>query len=321
MRLRNKSGNAVLTAQFPISPISNTLGKRKRADSDSDSDSAYTARTSLSSDQPVFKRISKSTPELELKQSIAEVSAHSTRSSRKKFFESGPSRVTRSFAPTPSPTPSVRSFKHNTPPSHYHEKRSAAPKSNETIISNDAPQAKLSSNVRKIFRSTALRQPAWLTSEGFYPGFELFDKPEEQIGVDKCPKGCDCSSDACPCRRNQTTCDLGCRCSDKCKRRFPSCQCKGACGHNCVCNYHGRDCGKDCQCTTCGNVAADGKPPKFRIQPSGIQGAGEGLFAAEFIKAGAFMGCYEGNTVENSNERTPQVIMDFEVSKGNVDFT
>lgn len=168
----------------------------------------------------------------------------------------------------------------------------------------------------KRLRRSVVDSPWWIDQNGNVdPSFRLFNRPELQPGCDKCSEDCDCSSPSCPCFKNETSCELSCKCSNKtCERRFPSCRCEDGCGSHCFCHMEGRECSDSCKCTSCDNWSADRPAPKLRVQPSSIPGAGTGLFAAQTIPPETYVGVYEGRVVKSKGAKQNGMIMDFAVS-------
>lgn len=168
----------------------------------------------------------------------------------------------------------------------------------------------------KRLRRNVVEFPWWIDQNGDVDwSFRFFNRPELQPGCDKCPEGCPCISSECPCYHNGTSCDLSCKCSsDSCKRRFPSCQCEDGCGSHCFCHMEGRECSDSCKCISCDNWSANRETPKLRVQPSGIPGAGAGLFAAQTIASETYIGVYDGRLVESRGAKQNGMIMDFAVS-------
>lgn len=186
---------------------------------------------------------------------------------------------------------------------------------------NNSPSVRTTTKLKDVelkrLRRSAIGTPRWIDDNGYVDqSFRLFNRPELQQGCDKCPEDCDCSSPRCPCFKNETSCELSCECSVKtCDRRFPSCLCEDGCGSHCFCHMEGRECSEDCKCTTCDNWSADRVRPKLRVQPSGIPGAGAGLFAAQIIAPETFVGVYEGRVVKSKGAKQNGMIMDFSISK------
>lgn len=131
----------------------------------------------------------------------------------------------------------------------------------------------------------------------------------------------DCESAQCQCFRDKVHCEKSCGCTKSCGRRFPGCKCTRsgkACREKkqCLCWSMERECDPDL-CGTCGAVevldpmrrhmpdVAIGRCANVAIQlarPARLivgdsQVAGFGLYAGENIKAGQYLGEYQGELI------------------------
>lgn len=121
---------------------------------------------------------------------------------------------------------------------------------------------------------------------------------------------------SCACALNKTTCRPACTCGSLCPRQFPRCHCEGSCNSSCPCVSLQRECILEgCSCINCENIFQ--RVPKLTVSKSTIQGAGKGLFAAEAIKQGAFIGEYQGKRCCDTDQRGPTDgrVVHFRISK------
>ncbi|KAK8253954.1 hypothetical protein IWZ00DRAFT_213292 [Phyllosticta capitalensis] len=132
-----------------------------------------------------------------------------------------------------------------------------------------------------------------------------------------------CEDAQCSCYRNEVTCEKSCGCSKSCQRRFSGCSCsqqRKTCWNNpkCPCFHLARECDPDV-CLRCGaielldpvnrgcglddkelcqNVKIQRGSKKLTLMgTSTIEDAGFGLYAAEDIRAGDYIGEYTGELI------------------------
>jgi hypothetical protein len=147
-----------------------------------------------------------------------------------------------------------------------------------------------------------------------------------------CSHAGSCADAKCRCFRQGITCEKTCRCSAKCNRRFPGCNCpststagRRTCGtEKCLCVKFKRECDADL-CSTCGATDLldpvhryDEEMLKDRCTNVGIQRAvpkktllgesevhGFGLYAGQYIEKDDIIGEYTGEVLstEESNRR------------------
>lgn len=106
-----------------------------------------------------------------------------------------------------------------------------------------------------------------------------------------------CSRSNCVCVKNKTYCKKSCAGPQNCERQFPPCDCDGArCGPICNCRVSHRECDPlFCSCDqNCSNQYKLKVHKDLEVRPSGVQGAGEGLFATQNIRNESHLGCYGG---------------------------
>ena len=109
--------------------------------------------------------------------------------------------------------------------------------------------------------------------------------------------GLDDSYLSCACAINHTWCFMDCGCNPAtCQRVFQGWRCSPCGNSQCPCRQISYDCTDRCGCTSkCRDLSP--KFPRFKIGCSKIKSARRGLFAAENIPEGTFLGVYRGVVV------------------------
>lgn len=149
--------------------------------------------------------------------------------------------------------------------------------------------------------------------------------PEKRDTFIPCNHDGECDK-TCRCRMDNVPCEKACGCFPHCDRQFQGCQCKRqgkiCTTNNCVCRRFNRECDQDL-CGTCGadealdplnrgqalakvcsNIAMQrGLPKRTLVGISNV--AGFGLFSAEEMATGDFIGEYKGEitSAEESDRR------------------
>lgn len=141
-----------------------------------------------------------------------------------------------------------------------------------------------------------------------------------QDDPDYCDHDGPCQGKHCACAENRTTCRPSCKCEQGCPRQFPRCSCVTSCGRNCHCRRLNRDClPAECSCVDCPNTHKSEDDPSLTVRESSVPGAGQGLFAAEDIKAGVILGEYTGRRcpiVDLQDDDHDKRVTHFQISKG-----